>query len=75
MIFEHDLRIPHRDGLWLSGNVYRPNDWEKKPTPSIISLSPYNKEDHISKSEPWEYRLMEYQGPTTVYERFDGEIR
>lgn len=72
MIFEHDIHVPHRGGLWLSANVYRPDDSDQKPVPIIVSLGPYNKERHTTEVEPFESRLMARQGPTLVYERFEG---
>lgn len=72
MIFEHDIHVPHRDGLWLSGNVYRPDDSDITPVPVITSLGPYNKEQHVSASDPFEARLLNRRGPTVVYERFEG---
>lgn len=74
MIFEHDIHVPHRGGLWLSANVYRPDDSGQKPVPVIVSLGPYNKERHTTEVEPFESRLLTRQGPTVVYERFEGNL-
>lgn len=75
MIFEHDVHVPHRGGLWLSGNIYRPKDSDTKPVPIICSLGPYNKERHATESDPFETKLLARQGPTLVYERFEGKRR
>lgn len=72
MIFEHDIHVPHRGGLWLSANIYRPDNSEQNPVPVIVSLGPYNKERHTTEVEPFESRLLMRQGPTVVYERFEG---
>ncbi|KIX07469.1 uncharacterized protein Z518_02122 [Rhinocladiella mackenziei CBS 650.93] len=74
MIIERDIHVPHRGGLWLSANVYRPDDSDHKPVPVISSLGPYNKDMHMSEADPFEARLLTVQGrETLVYERFEGE--
>ena len=41
-IFERDLAVPMRDGVFLSANLFRPPDG--KPAPVIMSVTPYGKD-------------------------------
>jgi len=42
---EWDVRIPTRDGIELSANIWRPADAETDPVPAILEMIPYRKDD------------------------------
>ncbi len=50
-----DVRIPTRDGLELSANLFRPSGGE--PVPVILNADPYRKDDW---SAGWDLTLGEY---------------
>ncbi|HEY7522371.1 MAG TPA: CocE/NonD family hydrolase [Candidatus Limnocylindrales bacterium] len=56
----HDLRIPVRDGLELSANLWRPVTDE--PVPAILELIPYRKDDWRANSDEARGRYLAARG-------------
>src|SRR5262245_14588420 len=40
-----DVRIPTRDGIELSANIWRPADADADPVPAILEMIPYGKDN------------------------------
>ena len=40
-----DVRIPARDGVELSANIWRPTDADAAPVPAILEMIPYGKDN------------------------------
>lgn len=72
MTIEYDVKVPMRDGVRLSVDVYRPADGGRHPT--VFSLTPYNNIDDNSMSAAWRYVERGYAYVTAdARGRFDSE--
>src|ERR1051325_6036186 len=53
MTIQYNLRVPMRDGVVLSVDVYRPKDDAKHPT--IFELTPYNNISARTMDDAWKW--------------------
>lgn len=58
-----DVKIPMRDGVCLSANVYTPKLPGKYPV--LLSLHPYQKDSLPDKKIPFQYRVIRQSGNIT----------
>ncbi len=58
MTVEYDVRVPMRDGVSLSADVYRPA--ESGRLPAVLTLTPYNNNSDATLDEAWRYASRGY---------------
>lgn len=72
MTIEYDVKVPMRDGVKLSVDIYRPVDGAKHPT--VFSLTPYNNLGDNSMTGAWRYVQRGYAYVTAdARGRFDSD--
>ncbi len=49
----YDVRIPVRDGVELSADIYRPT--HQRPGPTVLSLTPYNNNGDGTMAQAWSF--------------------
>lgn len=65
ILIMRDVRVPMRDGIELSVNIYRPDS--KNLVPALINLHPYNK-DNLPRGRhlPFQYRIIRQTNPIQI---------
>jgi putative CocE/NonD family hydrolase len=58
MTIQYNVRVPMRDGVTLSVDVYRPKDTAKHP--SIFELTPYNNISANTQEQAWKWVTRGY---------------
>src|SRR5712692_4386793 len=67
-----DVRVPMRDGVHLSADVYRPRDDARHPT--MFELTPYNNNNEGSVEQAWHFVQRGYAVVMAdVRGRYDSE--
>lgn len=72
IIIMRNVRVPMRDGITLSVNVYRPRG--EKAAPALLNLHPYNK-DNLPRGGhlPFQYRVIRQTSHITFSEETSWE--
>jgi putative CocE/NonD family hydrolase len=72
MTVEYDVRVPLRDGVHLSADIYRPGDDGRHP--AIFQLTPYNNNNDRSVDGAWAFVRRGYAYVAVdVRGRYDSE--
>lgn len=72
MVVEYDIRVPMRDGVALSADIYRPPEAGRHP--AVLTLTPYNNNSDETLDQAWAYVARGYAFVTVdVRGRYDSE--